>query len=112
MVQCSVVWCKQPTLGPRRRIARKKKNLFVRGRLAMDVDRQASKQASEREEVVVVVVVRLACLGSVGCGAGREGLVGLGWFWCVGGFCARTLRACVGGECGFARPLLGAAAVW
>jgi hypothetical protein len=63
------------------------------------------------------VVVRLACLGSVGCGAGREGLVGLGWFWCVGGFCAHTLRACVGGECGFAqaaRPVLlgAAAAAW
>jgi hypothetical protein len=61
-------------------------------------------------------VVRLACLGSVGCGAGREGLVRLGWFWWVWFWCVGGFRACVG-ECGFAqaaRPVLlgAAAAAW
>jgi hypothetical protein len=59
---------------------------------------------------VVVVVVRLACLGSVGCGAGREGLVGLGWFWCVGGFCAWEVSVVLRRLS--ARSLLGAAAAW
>ena len=46
--------------------------------------------------------MQLACLGSVGCGAGREGSARggcLGWFWCFGvfcvvGFCVSEALAC------------------